>query len=384
MADALPTIWHAEAHTRAKHDVLCGYLKAWFPILTHQGHSIGSDREILYIDGFAGPGEYENNILGSPILAIEAAKLHIHTFKKPIKFLFVENRPDRCDHLKSKLEPYKNGAHNIGETSVYQGDCNEIINRELDKVKQAGKQFGPALAFLDQFGYAGVSMKLVQRILSVPQCESFIYLDYKDMNRFITDDSKATGFTKTFGSEDWKAARAMPDAQRKNHLLECYLKALHNHGSANYVFPFSMFDDRGVLLYWLIFCTNSLRGLEEMKKAMWTVDRTGNFRFSDRESPDQLTFLDQAFDQDWLAASLAKSLVGKELLVKEVKEYVLTKTPCYLYKKALVSLERCNALQPVDAQSSRVKYQFPDENLKVKFTERTIPKKRETGSLFDE
>lgn len=45
-------LWPLEAHTRGKHLVLKNYVNAWLPIL-------GSTRQrILFIDGFAGPGEY--------------------------------------------------------------------------------------------------------------------------------------------------------------------------------------------------------------------------------------------------------------------------------------------------------------------------------------
>ncbi len=44
------------------------YLQAWMVILSQ-----GKFREILYIDGFAGPGEYENGQVGSPIIALQNA-----------------------------------------------------------------------------------------------------------------------------------------------------------------------------------------------------------------------------------------------------------------------------------------------------------------------
>jgi hypothetical protein len=46
---------------------------------------------------------------------------------------------------------------------------------------------------------------------------------------------------------------------------------------AKFVSSFLMFDKNELPLYWLIFCTNNLRGLEEMKKAMWHVDKTVAF-----------------------------------------------------------------------------------------------------------
>jgi hypothetical protein len=56
MTDTLPTVWRADAHTFAKHDILRQFLGAWFPILSRQAANLGrSQRNVLYVDGFAGP-----------------------------------------------------------------------------------------------------------------------------------------------------------------------------------------------------------------------------------------------------------------------------------------------------------------------------------------
>ena len=61
------TIWPIEPHTAAKHQILRKYLDAWLPILGTYNN------RMLYIDGFAGPGEYTGGEPGSPIIALEAA-----------------------------------------------------------------------------------------------------------------------------------------------------------------------------------------------------------------------------------------------------------------------------------------------------------------------
>jgi three-Cys-motif partner protein len=69
MIDSLPTVWPAEPHTLVKHKILRRYVQAWFPILTQQAQNLRrqygnlDSREILFIDGFAGPGEYEGGEL---------------------------------------------------------------------------------------------------------------------------------------------------------------------------------------------------------------------------------------------------------------------------------------------------------------------------------
>jgi three-Cys-motif partner protein len=374
MADTLPTTWPADPHTLAKHAILRRYLQAWFPILTRQASALARQfrniptREILFIDGFAGPGEYTNGAEGSPLIALRAALDHA-SFPIPVRMLFVEERRDRFEHLQSVLAPHLARAaqsSNIQAVEPRPGDCDTVLNALLDDCDRRGIAFGPALAFLDQFGYGAVSMALISRILKFGQCEVFTYLDYKDMNRWISDPSKAPAFTRAYGGEEWRGAVNLPECDRRKFLLDRYMAALRdpNRGNAAYVRSFAMFDKNSQLLYWLIFCTNHLRGLEEMKKAMWAVNSTGEFRFSDEDNLSQLRMF-ETFNDAWLADELATRLAGRTMTVHEIKEYVLTETPCYLFRTALKSLEVGNKkrIRVVKAPPHRTPGTYPDEQL---------------------
>ena len=61
--------WKAEPHTLAKIEMLMAYLHAYFPILGTSKRG----QPFLYVDGFAGPGEYTNSPTGSPLAALAAA-----------------------------------------------------------------------------------------------------------------------------------------------------------------------------------------------------------------------------------------------------------------------------------------------------------------------
>lgn len=64
-----PTIWKAAPHTIAKIAILEGYLQSWFQIFGRRA----AGRDLLYIDGFAGPGRYTNHPTGSPVAALRSA-----------------------------------------------------------------------------------------------------------------------------------------------------------------------------------------------------------------------------------------------------------------------------------------------------------------------
>jgi hypothetical protein len=183
------------------------------------------------------------------------------------------------------------------------------------------------------------------------------------MNRWITDAHKAEAFTRAYGGDEWMQCRELPERQRRERLLLLYKNALRDRVGAKYVTSFLMFDRKNVPIYWLLFCTNNLRGLEEMKKAMWHVDKTGEFRFSDRDNPGRLDLLGLAFDDEWLASELCNRLIGRTMTAEAVKEFVLAETPCYLFKRPLKSLEMPGALALVQAPVGRKPGTFPDQQL---------------------
>jgi three-Cys-motif partner protein len=372
MADTLPTIWDVTAHTLAKHQILDTYLKAWTPIMSSQSVRLGvSGTELLFVDGFAGPGRYGGGQDGSPILAIKSILSHSHDLKVPIRFLFIELDKERHGILRDAIKPYEEQAARSGRISsirLKQGDCETVLNKMLDDLEKEKRKVGPALFFLDQSGYSDVSMELIRRIMSQPLCEVFFYLNWDHMNRFLVDQTKWPSLSMTFGGDDWRPVLSLEMTERPTFILQTYRTALKQKASIKYVWHFVMCDSNGKLLYWLFFCTNSLRGLEKMKKAMWRVDPTGGFRFSDKNNPSQLSLFENYTD-NMLIEDLFTSLRGRKMTVAHVKEFVLTETPAYLYKNALNILEKQNKLTVPNPPAGRRKGTFPDEYMNEMFVQ---------------
>jgi len=370
VADSLPTVWQADPHTLAKHKILKLYLDAWMPILSRQAKKVGAPVPVIrFVDGFAGPGVYAKGQKGSPILALEAALDHAIEFPIPVEFVFVENDEDRFKSLRAELARYETrvaASPNVRVRPPVHKDCQLAINNALDHCERKGIPFGPALVFLDQFGYSAVPMSLIARIMKHPQCEVLSYLFWRDLDRFISDASKHRGINTAFGSEEWTPAIDMPGPNRAIFLRDSYLQALKARGGAKYVWPFSMLDANGRLLYWLFFCTNNIRGLFEMKRAMWKVDNAGTFTFSDQEGFDQLRLL-ATFDQRWLSTEMARRLANRRLTVGDIHEFVLTETPCYLFKTALKTLEKSGQVKAIDPPPGRKPGEYPDDSLLMEF-----------------
>src|SRR4051812_21902863 len=102
-----PTVirWKRSGHTEAKHKILTEYLAAWIPILAQ----LPAVDDLILIDGFAGPGRYEDNEKGSPLLMLDAYARRRDRPRLGVTahFFFIEQDARRAQALVAELEKRK-------------------------------------------------------------------------------------------------------------------------------------------------------------------------------------------------------------------------------------------------------------------------------------
>lgn len=370
MADMLPTVWECSPHTQAKHRILRGYLDAWFPILSRYPKA----KRVLYVDGFAGPGVYEGGEPGSPLIALDSAVNSPHQFPRPVRMVFIEARRDRFEHLRNTLAQRSEEDRicernrNVEVRDPHHGSCEDVLGSALDGYDEKKLGFGPALVFLDQFGYSDVSLELIGRIMAHETCEVFSYLDVTGIRRFCSDRSKHPAITRAFGTERWMdIAFGGTKQDFIPALAALYKSQLKQQANAGYVWQFSMHGEHGEALYWLSFCTNHIRGLEVMKEAMRRVDDSGGrFQFSDANNVDQMLLFSQ-YSDDWLEDHLARLFSTRTVTVGDIQRHVLENTPGIRFKKVLARLEKDGRIDVPSPPPKRRRGNFPEQEMLIRF-----------------
>ena len=282
----------------------------------------------------------------------------------PVRFTFIEEEADRHAELCSRVSEWKRTNCNAFKLQIdlpINGDCATTLDLELNRLKP-GEKFGPAFVFLDQFGFSSVPLSLIRRVMQQPVCEVFVYMNWTGINRFMTDPNKASALTAAFGSERWREAQTMPQVQRELFIRKLYVEALKTQAGVEFVWPFTMNNEKDQPLYWLFFGTQNLTGLKVMKRAMWQVDGTGAFAFSDRQGLQQMTLL-KSYDAGTLAHDMENQLADRILTAAEVERWVLTETPAYLFKDALQLLEGKKSLRVLNPTPGRKSGSYPDDEL---------------------
>lgn len=270
-----PTLWTRDAHTEGKHLVLEHYLNAWLPIL-----GMGNwNRRILFVDGFAGPGEYEGGEQGSPMVAMRV--LAEHSAKSMINaevvFFFIEKDPRRARKLRGHVDRWRPKLPANAKVHVREGSFDASMKEVLDDLHEQGRRMAPALVMIDPFGVKGMPMAVIRRILANPQCEVYVSFMWEAMNRFVSAPEFEDPMDDLFGSERWRKAREMAGSERKDYLYGLYRNQLKDAG-ARQVVHFHLFAGNR-LKYSIFFGTGHKKGSDRMKKAIWRVAPWGDFSF---------------------------------------------------------------------------------------------------------
>jgi three-Cys-motif partner protein len=358
LAEPKTTLWPLDPHTRGKHEVLKRYLDAWFPVL-------GSwNGRILFIDGFAGPGEYQGGEPGSPIIALGALSNHNakHVISAEVGFIFIERDEARANHLRKVCDRLQPTLPPKCWVNVVNRAFDDEISGVLNNLDEQSKKLAPSFVMVDPFGVSGIPMAVLSRVLRNPRCEIYVSFMYESINRFMNQAEFAPHLDALYGCEKWRDGASIANAQdRKRFMYDLYRSQLKRAG-AGHVVHFDLYE-RNRLVYAIFFATASLKGCDLMKKAIWKVAPFGNYAFHGSHST-QLTLGLLSTDFSSLRKFIAQRVKGKGwVLVEELSDAVASDECDYhtshLRSGALVPMEKEGLLE-VDPSTRSRRFTFPD------------------------
>ncbi|MCY3680076.1 MAG: three-Cys-motif partner protein TcmP [Gemmatimonadetes bacterium] len=349
-------LWELEPHTVGKHLILKAYLDAWLPIL---GMTQG---RILFIDGFSGPGKYIGGEPGSPLIALQSFRNHTaNTRIGEVLFYFIDDNPSRVKHLKALIPKAVPNLPPNCKYEIIQGKFDQEMSSALDELEKQKTSMAPAFVMIDPFGVSGTPMDVISRILSVPKCEVYISFMYSSINRFRQTPEFESHLDKLFGCRDWRDGNNLPSEERKDSFYSLYKQQL-KYAGAKQVIYFELYKGNR-LIYAIFFATQSLKGCDEMKKAIWKIIPEGNYKFKGSNAEaGQLSFeLQHNFQplQDLLVSTYRlKGWVS----VDEIESFLKTDQTIYhsghLKSYALKPME-LNGLLEIKESTRRRKRTYP-------------------------
>lgn len=364
MSKRLDTIWDLDPHTAKKHEILRRYFDAWLPIMSKW------NTRVVYIDGFSGPGQYSRGEDGSPVVVLKAARDHKYPIAGELFCVFVEDHHARCEHLREVLSQLASSLPRHVKYHVVEGKFDEHLEKVLRLLEKQARDVAPSLVFIDPFGFSHTPFKIIRKILENSRSEVLINFMYEEVNRFLSVEQYAEDYDALFGTRSWRSVRTLSGPQeRRKTIHDIYLSQLET--CAKFVHSFEMRNRANSTDYFLFFATNNLKGLEKMKEAMWRVDGTGSFQFSDhRDAHGSMYLFSDQPNLDPLRVAVSNRFRGQQVSIGDLTDWVIAETeflPKHLKRPVLAPMEAEGTLTVVNPGPKRRRGTFSDGTI-LKFS----------------
>lgn len=361
-----PTI---QSLTKAR--IVSKYFKAWAKILGTRALRRGE--AIRYVDLFAGRGRYADGTPSTPLLILQ------HVIDTPaLHDLFIgrfnDADPETAHALQQTVLSLP-GLDKLKHQPTVQ--CAEVDDRVAEWYE--ARSYVATLTFIDPFGYAGLSARLIQAALKDQGSECVFFFNFNRVNAAIGIeklDAVEEHVRRLFDAADAAALRrelaGLTPPQREEAVVKRLAEAVKRK-HAKHVLHFRFLNDDGSRTsHYLVFATKNPLGAKIMKdilgkESSWTEGGTPGYEC--RPQPRVASILDCLDPVDELAEELGTAFAGRTLTVARVYlDHALERahTPRQ-YKDALKRLEaggRVTATPPVaerreNTLADHVVIQFP-------------------------
>lgn len=287
----------AKPHTIQKFEIIENYVADWaWSVLGFKGKDGQSESKgIVFIDCMSNCGVYKdehgNRIEGTAIRVAKRLNAIIERFPgKDAVLIFNDIDERRTALLEQEIEKLQLKYITV---SCNSGDCNVFL-KGLDL--SSFNRTHNTLLLYDPYD-ASIDWDAVSRYLN-RWGEVIINHMISDTTRGITQAKKIevkTKYAETYQKDIDEIINMATDRDKLNDTIISIITKQTTRESKQYIASFPFFNRTNGLVYNLIFCTFSIKGLVLFKKSCWKTfkDRSSSKNTHNQEA--QLSFLDNGF-----------------------------------------------------------------------------------------
>lgn len=164
--------------SRVKAQIVSSYFRAWSSVIKKWEGPMG------YIDLFCGPGKYENDQLSAPLLIINST-LADPVLTSKMNFIFNDNDSQNIALLKESIAKTPNASLLKGKIQFYDQTVGQDFYTRLNIPRNM-----PILSFVDPFGYKGLSLNLIDRLIANSGSDCIFFFNYNRINMALSSNTK--------------------------------------------------------------------------------------------------------------------------------------------------------------------------------------------------
>ena len=291
------------------------------------------------VDGFAGRGRYTSNpgaptedYEGSPLIMLKSLIAFRDGRLKNVQFvfLFIELNEENYKFLYKEIHNFHDAMPswptNI-QILVKSSPFEDVTNNGIDEYvlkAPVGNTFRQAtFLFVDPFEFKGFSMTLLSQICGEREghtVELFLNFMSDYILRFTIEQSQGQNLyqerymAKLFGvtPDEWRKFRDNSNVQAEG-LVELFTDQLRKHVVFKYILSLEMKREDMSPIYYLVYATRHIKGLEKMKEAMWKCDQN----LKAKSEPPEALLLEYFQNNPGV----------ESFKIEDINMFVLTKTP---------------------------------------------------------
>jgi len=344
--------------SQIKTEIVEKYFDAWAGIITATQDRIGKETRIGYVDLFAGPGRYKDGSISTPLRILTKA---IEKENYANRLITIFN--DKDDQNVQDLERAIRELPNIDRLKYRPATWNEEVG---DKIAAEFEQMDkiPILAFIDPWGYKGLSLRLVDAFLKDWGCDCIFFFNYSRINAGLSNPFVQEHMAALFGEEraeklSLELAPLSP-IERESTIVNELTIALKGFGH-RHILPFCFKNESGKrTTHHLIFVTKNFLGYDVMKGIMAkasSLEHQGvpTFTYSPAVSRLQGLLFELNRPLDDLEEMLLSEYAGRRLKARDIYQEHSIDRP-YIsknYKEILIRMEQKGNIKTEGRKSKR-------------------------------
>ena len=254
------------ATSAIKTKIVVEYFKRWASILWGVVRTNRPPR-LRYVDLFAGPGKIDG-AKSTPLLIME------HVISKPelcecLGALLNDEDAGYIEQLRKNLKELPGYDKLKIPPRLRSGPVDEKLVEIFAKSNNV-----PSFSFIDPFGYSGLTLRLVEALVSGFGSDMVLFFSFDSINRALTNRHVKEHVDALFGPKRAErlrqAVKNMRADEREEVLIEAFIKAVTEDLGYEYVIPYVFEkEDKDRTSHYLIFVSKRDRGFKIMKEIMY-------------------------------------------------------------------------------------------------------------------
>lgn len=256
-------------HSAAKVRLLKEYISAYLGILANADWI----KDVYLYDLFCGPGIYENEGEGSPIVFLkEIVKAHetvANPRNKPTKFhcLFNDLDSQKIQKLKTNITNKKLDISEFGEIKYRTEDYKTVLFDIVNELRGFTNERG--FVFIDPYGYSEVSFDDIKSLTNTGKTEVLLFMPTHHMYRFKDNGTPVCLIRFMEDLEITDKIRGVNGLEFIEIVMNGFQSKL---GESVYVDSFIIKRDLNQFFCLFFFTSNTL-GYLKMLEAKWKIDK---------------------------------------------------------------------------------------------------------------